>query len=196
MKDFDHLMSVWQGQPKRDQLSVDEVLKSVKKDIRGLTGKMYWGIISIAALIACCFAVMFFLVFKSWTTYVGLLIILVTMLMYISLIVRNYRILNKQDMTINPTEYLNGLKEYQKSRSKLVGWFYYIFILLISAGLGLYFVEILENSSTTSKILIYGTIGIWFIFITLYLRPRIFKYEEEKLSLMIDRLERLGNQFE
>jgi uncharacterized protein YfbU (UPF0304 family) len=31
MKDFDHLMSVWQAQPKQDQLSVDEVLKQVKK---------------------------------------------------------------------------------------------------------------------------------------------------------------------
>jgi membrane protein YdbS with pleckstrin-like domain len=196
MKDFDHLMSVWQGQPKRDQLSVDEVLKSVKKDIRGIAGRLYWGIVAIAALIACCFMVMFFLVFNSWTTYVGLLIILVTMLMYISLIVRNYRILNKQDVTINPAEYLNGLKAYQKSRSKLVGWFYYIFILLISAGLGLYFAEILEKSTLTTKIIIYGTIGIWFIFITLYLRPRIFKYEDEKLSLMIERLERLGHQFE
>lgn len=196
MKDFDHLMSVWQGQPKRDQLSVEEVLKSVKKDIRGITGKLYWGIVAIAALITCCFVVMFFLVFKSWTTYVGLLIILITMLMYISLIVRNYRILNKQDMTINPAEYLNSLKQYQKSRSKLVGWFYYTFILLISAGLGLYFVEILENSSLTTKLIIYGTTGIWFIFISMYLRPRIFKYEEEKLNLMIERLERLGNQFE
>jgi hypothetical protein len=55
MKDFDHLMSVWQGQPKRDQLSVDEVLKSVKKDIRGIAGRLYWGIVAIAALIACCF---------------------------------------------------------------------------------------------------------------------------------------------
>ena len=29
MKDFDHLMSVWQEQPKKDQLSVDDVLKQV-----------------------------------------------------------------------------------------------------------------------------------------------------------------------
>lgn len=31
MKDFDHLMSVWQGQPKQEQLSVEETLKQVKK---------------------------------------------------------------------------------------------------------------------------------------------------------------------
>jgi ribosomal protein S18 acetylase RimI-like enzyme len=37
MKDFDHLMSVWQGQPKQDQLSVDDVLKQVKKGIRSIT---------------------------------------------------------------------------------------------------------------------------------------------------------------
>jgi hypothetical protein len=28
MKEFEHLMSVWQGQPKHDKLSVDEALKA------------------------------------------------------------------------------------------------------------------------------------------------------------------------
>lgn len=31
MKDFEHLMTVWQGQPVKEQLSVDEALKQVKK---------------------------------------------------------------------------------------------------------------------------------------------------------------------
>ena len=33
MKEFEHLMSVWQGQPKPGRLSVDEALKQVKKGI-------------------------------------------------------------------------------------------------------------------------------------------------------------------
>jgi hypothetical protein len=49
MKDFDHLMSVWQGQPKQEHPSVDEVLKQVKKDIRAITSRMYWAIVTMTA---------------------------------------------------------------------------------------------------------------------------------------------------
>lgn len=65
MKDFDHLMSVWQGQPKPDQLSVDEVLKQVKKGIRSITQKLYWSIVAMVVTVAFAFVVTFFLAFKS-----------------------------------------------------------------------------------------------------------------------------------
>jgi hypothetical protein len=45
MKDFDHLMSVWQEQPKKDQLSVDDVLKQVKKGMSAMSRKLFWGIV-------------------------------------------------------------------------------------------------------------------------------------------------------
>ena len=124
------------------------------------------------------------------------MIMLITMLLYSILIIRNYRILNKRDSTVNPTEYLQDLKEYQKNRSKVIGWFYYIYMLLISAGLALYFIEVLEKAPLYFKLITYGSTIVWFLFITLYLKPRMFKNEEEKLNLMIERLERLQGQFE
>jgi hypothetical protein len=196
MKEFEHLMSVWQGQPKPDKLSVDEALKQVKKGIRGITNKLYWGIVAMIALIACAFIITFFFAFRSPATTIGILIILVTMLMYLSLIVRHYHILNKHDLTQNPTDYLNTLKEYQKKRSKVIGWFYYTYVLLISTGLALYFIEVLENAAVYFKVITYGSTIIWFLFITFYLKPRMFKNEEEKLNLLIDRLIRLQEQFD
>jgi hypothetical protein len=196
MKEFEHLMSVWQGQPKTDKLSVDEVLKQVKKGIRGITAKLYWGIVAMISLIACAFIITFFFAFRSPATTIGILIILVTMLMYLSLIVRHYHILNKHDLTQNPTEYLNSLKEYQKNRTKVVGWFYYTYMLLISTGLALYFIEVLENAPVYFKLITYGSTIVWFMFITFYLKPRMFKNEEEKLNLMIDRQIRLQEQFD
>jgi hypothetical protein len=37
------------------------------------------------------------------------------MVMYLVIIVRHYHILNKHDITQNPTDYLDSLKEYQKT---------------------------------------------------------------------------------
>jgi hypothetical protein len=196
MKDFDHLMSVWQGQPKPDQLSVDEVLKQVKKGIRSITTKLYWSIVAMVVITIFAFIITFFLAFKSWVTTVGILIVLVTMLMYLSLIVRHYHILSKRDATLNPSEYLDSLKTYQKNRTKVIGWFYYIYTLLISAGLAMYLIELLETASLPFKLITYGSTLIWFLFTTFYLKPRMFKNEEEKLNLMIDRLVRLQDQFD
>jgi hypothetical protein len=196
MKDFDHLMSVWQAQPKQDQLSVDEVLRQVKKGIRNITSQLYWGIMAMGGVVCLTFLILFFFAFQSWLTYVGISIMLLTMLLYAIMIIRNYRILNKRDSTLNPTEYLQDLKEYQKNRAKIVGWFYYIYVLLISLGLSLYFVEVLRNSTIMYKILVYGLTFVWIMFLTFYYKKRIFKNEEEKLNLIIEKLERLQGQFE
>jgi DMSO reductase anchor subunit len=196
MKDFDHLMSVWQAQPMQDQLSVDEVLKQVKKGIRSITSQLYWGIVFMVGVVALTFLILFFFVFQSWLTYVGISIMLVTMLLYAVMIVRNYRILHKRDSTINPAEYLQDLKEYQRNRAKIAGWFYYLYVLLISLGLSLYFVEVLKNSTIYYKTLVYGLTIIWILFLTFYYKKRIFKNEEEKLNLIIEKLERLKGQFE
>lgn len=196
MKDFDHLMSVWQAQPKQDQLSVDEVLRQVKKGIRSITSQLYWGIVAMGAVLALTFLILFFFVFQSWLTYVGITIMLLTMLLYSILIIRNYRILNKRDSTLNPTEYLQDLKEYQKNRAKVAGWFYYLYVLLINLGLSLYFVEVLRNSTILYQVLVYGLTFVWIMFLTFYYKKRIFKNEEEKLNLIIEKLERLQGQFE
>ena len=196
MKEFEHLLSVWQGQPAADKLSVDEALKQVKKGIRGITSKLYWGIVAMIALIACAFIITLFFAFRSPATTIGIIIILITMLMYLSFMVRHYHILNKHDLTQNPADYLDTLKEYQKNRTKVIGWFFYIYVLLISIGLTLYFIEVLENAPLYFKLITYGSTIIWFLFITFYLKPRMFKNEEEKLNLMIDRLIRLQEQFD
>ena len=196
MKDFEQLMSVWQGQPANDKLSVDDVLKQVKKGISDITTQLYWAIVATVAVLVLTFIILFFFVFQSWVTYVGIVIMLITMLLYAVLTIRNYRILNKRDATLNPTEYLQDLKDYQKSRAKIAGWFYYTYVLLISVGLSLYFIEILKGSSLPYKILVYGLSVIWILFLTFYYKKRIFRNEEEKLNLMIDRLKRLQDQFE
>lgn len=196
MKDFDHLMSVWQGQPKKDQLSVDDVLKQVKKGMGGLSRKLFWNITSMTISLAGLFLVMLFFVFNSWVTYLGMAIILITMILYVMMMVRDYRIIHKQDITVNPADYLQNLREYQKNRAEVYGWLYYVYVVLISAGLLLYFYEVLDGASTSFKIIAYTLTTAWLLFCTFYLKGRFVKSEQDKLNLMIDRLIRLQNQFD
>ncbi|MDB5118448.1 MAG: hypothetical protein JWQ79_3940 [Mucilaginibacter sp.] len=196
MKDFDHLMSVWQEQPKKDQLSVDDVLKQVKKGMNGLSRKLLWNITSMCISVAGLLIVMLFFVFKSWVTYLGIVILLATVVLYVLMMIRDYRIISKRDVTINPTDYLQNLKEYQKNRAKIYGSMFYLYVLLISTGLILYFSEVLQNASETFKIAAYSVYTALILFCTFYIRRHFVKNEQEKLNLMIDRLMRLQDQFD
>ena len=191
MKDFDQLMSVWQGQPKQDQLSVDDVLKQVKKGISGISQKLLWNIGSMLITLWAIVAMMLFFVFQSWVTYLGMGILIMTILLYALIMIRDYRIISKQDITINPTDYLQSLKEYQYNRSKIYGWMYYVYVILISAGLLLYFYEVLESTSTIFKIIVYSSYVGLISVCTFYIRERFVKTEQEKLSQMINRLSKL-----
>ena len=195
MKDFDHLMSVWQAQPKKDQLSVEDVLKQVKKGINGMSSKLFWNITGMVACLLGLFAAVLFFVFTSWVTYLGIFIILITMALYIMMMVRDYRIINKQDVTTNPTEYLQSLKEYQKNRTEVYGWLYYLYVLLMSTGLLLYFFEVLQSASPQFKTIAYGSYILFILFCSFYIRSHFVKNEQEKLDLLIDRLVRLQEQF-
>jgi Ca2+/Na+ antiporter len=196
MKDFDHLMSVWQEQPKKDQLSVDDVLKQVKKGMSGLSRKLFWNITSMGILLGGLFLMMLFFVFNSWVTYLGMVIILIAMVLSVIMMIRDYRIISKQDITTNPTEYLEDLKQYQKNRTKVYGRLYYAYVILMSTGLLLYFFEVLQNTSTIFKIVAYGFYIGLVTFSTFYIRGQFVKNEQDKLNLMIDRLIRLQNQFD
>lgn len=195
MKDFDHLMSVWQAQPKKDQLSVEDVLKQVKKGINGMSSKLFWNITGMVVCLLGLFAAVLFFVFTSWVTYLGIIIILITMGLYIMMMVRDYRIINKQDVTTNPTEYLQSLKEYQKNRTEIYGWLYYLYVLLMSTGLLLYFFEVLQSASSIFKVIAYGSYILFILFCSFYIRGHFVKNEQEKLNLLIDRLVRLQEQF-
>lgn len=196
MKDFDQLMSVWQGQPKQDQLSVDEVLKQVKKGVNTMSNKLMWNIVSMSVSFIAIFILMLFFVFESWVTYAGMSIILLTLILYIFMMVRDYRLIHSRDITINPTDYLEHLKEYQRNRAEVYGRLYFIYIIMISIGLALYFFEVLHNATKAFKIAMYTITGAWFLICATYLRRRFLINEQEKLTLMIDRLVRLQNQFD
>ncbi|GAB3931772.1 hypothetical protein [Mucilaginibacter myungsuensis] len=195
MKDFDHIMTLWQEQPVHNKLSVDEVLKQVKRDVSGLANKLRWNIITIVSLIIFTAVVLLFFVFTV-PTYIGISIMMATMLFYFATINRHYRMLSKHDATMSPTDYLDTLHEYQQQQSKTAGWFYYIYVLMISLGLSLFLYEVLSTYSIYGKLVVYATMAGWLLFCTFYLKRRIFKHEQEKLNVMIDRLERLKSQFE
>ncbi|EHQ25135.1 hypothetical protein [Mucilaginibacter paludis] len=196
MKDFEHLMTVWQNQPVKEQLSVDEALKQVKKGMSGLRLKTMQGIIGISIALAVIVISLLFAVFTSWASYIGLLALIIGMSIYLSLQIGDYRTISSHDPTIDPVKYLDTLKIYQKRRAYLYDRFYYIYAAIITIGIGFYTVEALEGKALLVKLVYYALTTAFIVFCSLFLKDRIISNEKEKVKLIIEKLERLKDQFE
>ena len=196
MKNFDHLLSVWQEQPKLPKLSVDDVLKQVKKGINKLGIRVLWSIISISVAIATTAGLTLFAVFENRLSYIGLFVLLIGMIVYLVLQIGDYRTIARHDLTLNPGAYLNSLKEYQKRRAYLYGRFYYAFVLMICVGISLYTVEVLNNKPFIFRVIYYAVCTAYILFCTFYLKDKLIQREEKRVSYLIERLERLEEQFE
>lgn len=196
MKDFEHLLSVWQEQPKQPRLSVDDVLKQVKKGVNKLGIGVLYGIISISVAIVFTSGLTLFAVYERRLSYIGLFVLLFGMIAYLILQIGDYRTITRHDVTLNPAAYLKSLKEYQTRRAYLNGRFYYVFALIICLGVSLYTHEVFLNKLLIFRILYYIFCGGIFLYTTFFLKDKFIQREEKRVSYLIERLERLEGQFE
>lgn len=195
MKNFDELSSLWITQPKAEHVPADTILKQVKKGALGLKQKLFWSVLIMAVTFAMMIVLFLFFLFNSWLTYAGIFITMSTILIYGILMFRDYRLLSSHDPTTEVNVYLEKLKIYQTSRTRMYGKMYYIYTFLLSLGLGLFLVEVLKPASLFVEITAYILFSGWILFVTFYWRERIIKTEQEKISEIINRLERLKEQF-
>ncbi len=195
MKNFEELSSLWITQPQTGQIPADTLLKQVKKGTKSLQRKLLLSILMMAATFIFMIVLFLFFLFNSWLTYAGIFITMSTILIYAILMFRDYRLIASHDPTTEVNTYLEKLKIYQTSRTRMYGKMYYVYTILLSLGLGLYMVEVLKPVSLLMEITAYILFFGWILFVTFYWRKRIIKTEQEKISEIITRLERLKAQF-
>jgi len=195
MKNFEELSSLWTTQPQAEQIPADTLLKQVKKGTLALNRKLLWSILIMAATFIFTIVLFLFFLFNSWLTYVGIFIVMSTVLIYAILMYRDYRLIASHDPTTEVNSYLEKLKIYQTSRTRMYGKMYYVYTLLLSLGLGLFLIEVLKSASIFLETATYALFLGWILFVTFYGRKRIIKTEQEKISEIIGRLERLKGQF-
>lgn len=183
------------AQPKAEQVPVDTLLKQVKKSTAALNQKLLWSIVLMAATFVFMIVLFLFFLFNSWLTYAGIFITMSTILIYGIFMYRDYRLIGSHDPTTEINIYLEKLKSYQTSRTRVNGAMLYIYTFLLTLGLGLFMIEILKSLSVFFEIAIYTILIVWIFLVMFYWRKWIIKAEQEKIGEIIERLERLKNQF-
>ncbi|WP_231459831.1 hypothetical protein [Pedobacter sp. Leaf132] len=191
MQAFDQLQELWQKHDVELKVSADEMLQQAKKEVNGLKLKSALNILGMLASFIAIAALWIFFHFESWTTHVGISITIVAIGVYTLILYRDYRLISKTDFTVHPNEYLNNLKTYQLNRYKLYNSLYWFYTVALSLGILFYFIEILAYLSIIQKTLAIALTALWIIFCSTILRKAVIKREKERISLLIEKFERI-----
>ncbi len=196
MQEFDHIKSLWQGHEVEVKVSADEMLHQAKKEVNAIKRKSAFNLISMIGSFTALCALWFFIHFDHWTTHIGLSIILISIAVYTFILYRDYKIIDNLDFTENPNTLVNRLKGYQINRYLIYNRLYWFYVIALSIGCLLYFIEVLHNFSTPMQYLIILLTAGWIIFCSTIVRKAVMNREKERIALLIEKFERIGNQFD
>ncbi|RZL69071.1 MAG: hypothetical protein EOO93_02590, partial [Pedobacter sp.] len=194
MQAFDQIQELWQKHDVAVKVSADEMLQQAKKEVNGLKFKSTLNLLGMLASFIAIAALWIFFHFESWTTHVGISITMIAIGVYILILYRDHRLISKNDYTVHPNEYLSSLKTYQLNRYKLYNSLYWFYTVALSLGLIFYFIEILAHLSTTMRVVAIGLTFLWILFCSTILRKAVIKREKERISLLIEKFERISSQ--
>ncbi len=107
----------------------------------------------------------------------------------------NAKKLKEIDENAAPSQYLQQWQSYNEFRKKLVRWNIPLYFVLLSAALGLYMVEVLQDGSLRFKIIAYALTFGWILFAYFYLGKRQLRKTENRINSIISELQNLESQF-
>lgn len=195
MQEFDHIEALWAQHTVDVNISADEMLKQAKKDVNGIRTK---SLLNIAGMIVSCLALAalwLFFDFQSWATHVGVSIIVGAVALYSVVLYNDYRIISKSDFTANPNEFIASLKRFQLNRFSLYNRLYWFYAIALSVGTAFFFVEILSYMALWAQIITVTITFGWMIFCSTLVRKAVIKRDRERIALLIEKFERISQQF-
>lgn len=196
MQEFNEIEAIWATHTVEVKISADEMLKQAKKEVRSIRNKSLLNIFGMALYFFAIIAVWVFLNFQMLSTYIGISIFIGTIGVYTVILYNNYRIIAQNDFTVNPNQFITQLKRYQINLGTLYGNLYWFYAIALTLAMGLFFIEILQSFTLLLQIGITGATFLWIIFCATILRKAFIRKEKEKIDLLIEKFERLKQQFD
>jgi membrane protein YdbS with pleckstrin-like domain len=196
MQEFEHIQSLWQSHSVEVKISSEEMLGQAKKEVNTLRNRSLLNIVGMVVSFVAINGMLLYFDFDSWTTTLGIGIIVVAIAVSTILLYSEHRLISRNDFTEHPTVFLNNLREYQVSRYNLYNKLFWFYVAVVSFGVVLFFFETLQHLS----IWVQGTIVVltvlWMTFCATILRKAYMKKEKERIDLLIEKFERISAQFE
>ncbi|MBC7567636.1 MAG: hypothetical protein H7223_11815 [Pedobacter sp.] len=195
MQEFDHIQSLWQSHSLEVKISSDEMLAQSKKEVAGIRSKSRLNILGMIVSFATLAALLLFAEFESWTTLAGLSIIVVLVGIYTFILYKDHKLISENDFTEHPKAFLDQLKAYQLNKFTIYNKLYWLYMAALSVGVIFYFYEKLNLLSPLVQIALILFTIIWMTLCATVFRKAYLKGEKERISLLIEKFERISTQF-
>lgn len=195
MQEFNYIEKLWAQHTVDVNISADEMLKQAKKDVNSLRTKSLLNIIGMVLSVFLIGAIWFLYDFRSVTTHLGISMMLLVVATYTFILYNNHRVIANSDFTQHPSVFLQQLKMYQLQRHRLYHKLYWFYVIVLSLGMLLSFVEILAYLPLWVQLLILILSFGWIILCSTLIRKAVIKKDKERISLLIEKFERIGEQF-
>ncbi|MFP5079826.1 hypothetical protein [Pedobacter sp. JCM 36344] len=195
MQEFDHIQSLWQSHSIEVKISSDEMLAQSKKEVAGMRAKSRLNILGMIVSFATLAALLLFAEFESWTTLAGLSIIVVLVGIYTFILYKDHKLIAENDFTEHPKAFLDQLKAYQLNKFTIYNKLYWLYMAALSVGVIFYFYEKLNLLSPFMQITLILFTIIWMTLCATVFRKAYLKGEKERISLLIEKFERISTQF-
>jgi hypothetical protein len=131
-----------------------------------------------------------------FTTQLGIMLVLIGIAMYAFLIYQKINILKKINPSTTNQEYLTAIRKTEQQQIYMQTKGLSIYYILLSFGFAFYFYEFTLKMSWLGGVLTYGLTFLWFVANWFIIRPRQIRKQKEKISTIINSLERLEKSFE
>lgn len=195
MQEFENIQSLWQSHSAEVKISSEEMLGQVKKEVNAIRSKSLLNIGGMVISFLAISSLLVFFDFNSWTTPLGIGIIIAAVAICTFLLYREHQLIANNDFTEHPAAFLSKLHQYQLSRFNLYNRLYWFYTLAISFGFILYFFEMLDKMQNWMQIAFILFTILWMAFCATILRKSYMKKEKERIDLLIEKFERISAQF-
>ncbi|WP_379090563.1 hypothetical protein [Pedobacter sp. UC225_65] len=194
MQEFDHIEALWAQHTVDVTISADEMLKQAKKEVNGMRTRSLLNILGMS-LSFVAVACLWLFDFQSWTTHAGIAIIAFAVAVYTIILYNNHKIIAKTDFTAHPNAFISTLKHYQLNRLAIYSRLYWFYTVALSLGMVFFFVEISGHMELWIQIVFILISFGWIIFCSTLVRKAVIKKDKERIALLIEKFERISNQF-
>jgi hypothetical protein len=136
-------------------------------------------------------AIWIFVKFTFFTTKWGIVFMLIGLVSYTYLVYQNVTILKKVNTSASNQEYLLTMKKTEQQQIYMQTRGLSFYYLSLSLGFTIYFYELTLKMSWLGVAAVYGLTFLWCAISWFIIRPRQIRKQKEKISLVINSLEKL-----
>lgn len=196
MQDFDALKNIWQHEQENVMPDAKEILARIGTTKNSLAQNLLKAIIQLIPAFIVVLIIAVFIKFNSTITYIGIIIILISIAIYGYFILKHYLSLAKDYSMLKPTAYLAAMQKQYEVRKKFNSVGGLIYSLILYVGILLYMVEVAGYLNPLLQITGYALTTIWFLYVYFFLSKKVIAKENEHFESIIEQLKKMAGQFE